>query len=454
MSTQPTSPPPHAAKDPAGRRWTVRILLIVATILAVLSILAVWANRQVLSSSNWADTSTQLLADQHIRDQVSATLVDTLYANVDVQGQVAAALPQQLKPLAGPAASGLRDLAQRVTNEALGRPRFQEAWRAANRVTAQQFINIAEGKSGAVTASGGAVVLDLRVLLVNLVRRLGLPGRLVGEIPPGAGRIKILRSDQVTTVQNGASALKGLSLVLPALALALLALAVWLSHARRRRTLLFAGIDLVIAGLIVLIARHLIGNHVVNSLATTDAVRPAAAAAWDIGSHMLRDIAQAVIISGIPVILAAWLAGPTRLAVRLRRAMAPVLRDRADVSYGVLGVILLAIVAWGPIPATRKVIPVLIMIALAAVGLEVLRRQTAVEFPDVQSGGIRFPNFAAMRSRHTVTREGNGAAHAVPAEPGRVDQLERLSALHAQGALSDAEFAAEKAGLGARPSVT
>jgi hypothetical protein len=432
-----TTPNPGApAKSAHGRRWFVRGLLAGATLLAVLSVFAVWANRQVLNASNWADTSTALLQHPEIRTQVSGYLVDQVYANVDVAAAVGSRLPPRFKPLAGPAANALRDPAQQAIDGALGRPRLQQAWKEANRLTAQQFINIAEGKSGAVTSSGNAVILDLRVLVTNLAARLGLPRSVSDKIPPGAGRIKIMSSSDVSTVKNSATAVRVLAVALPALAIAMFALAVYLARGRRRQTLLFAGLDLIAAGLVVLVARRAIGGYVADSLTSTAAVKPAADAAWSIATQMLRDVAQASVVIGIPVVAAAWLAGPRGPAVAIRRALAPTLRDRPGVSYGALALLLLLVIAWGPIPATRMVLPVLVMIGLAAAGLEVLRRQTAAEFPAGVAGS-------------TGTALADHAGRAVRAIQGagrdqRLEQLERLATLHDHGALSDAEFAAEK----------
>ena len=409
-------------------------MLTAATVLAVLGIFAVWVNRQVLDAGNWADTSSALLENQAIRTQVSDFLVDQVYANTDINGQVAAALPVRLRPLAGPAASGLRDLAERATNVVLGRPRFQQAWKTANRVTAQQVIDVAKGDSKAITESGGAVVLDLRVVLTDIAKRLGLPGKLVGKIPAGAGRVKIMSSKQVAAIQGAATLLQVLAFLLPALALGLLAGAVYLSAGRRRQVLLLTGLDLVIAGLLVLIMRRVAGDRIVGSLAKTEAVRPAAEAAWSIGTRLLRDAAQAAIIGAIPVVAAALLAGPSRWATSSRRWAAPYLRDRPDVVYGVAGGVVLLVIAWGPIPATRRAIPVLIMIGLVALGIRALREQTAAEFPDahVNGGG----EVSARR-----------LARKPPENGARVQQLERLATLHDSGALSDDEFAAEKANL-------
>jgi hypothetical protein len=425
---------------------------VAGTVLAVLSIFAVFANRQVLNADNWSDTSSQLLANPEIRTQISAFLVDQVYSNVDVRSEVADALPPRLAPLAGPAANGLRELAEKRANRFLGRPKVQEAWKDANRITAQQFINIAEGNSKAITAQGNAVVLDLRVVMKDLTERLGLPGRLTNKIPPSAGRINLMTSQQISTVQDGTNLLKSLALVLPILAFGCLGLAVFLAHGRRRQTLFAAGMDLIVAGALVLVARNLLGDHVVNTLVPTEGVQPAAEAAWSIGTHMLRDVSQAVIITGIPLVIAAWLAGQRAPAVALRRSMAPWLRERPGVAYGAAGVLALIVVAWGPIPATRMAVPVLIMLALLALGVEVLRRQTAREFPDATfdsakasfTGGMQRARDAVFGGAQRPVTNGHGPANSTSAH---LDQLERLTALHDTGALSDAEFAAEKAAL-------
>ena len=470
-TSEASEAPPQSPPLSSGRRWLVRGLLILATVASILAVFAVWANRQVLDANNWADTSSNMLANPAIRTQVSDYLVDQVYSNVDVTAEFRAAFPPRLDPLAGPAANAIRQQAEKRTVILLGRPRVQQTWEAANRVTAQQFIDIAEGNSRAIGIRGNAVVLNVRQVLLDLVRQLGGSGKLAGKIPPDAGRITIMSSDQVKTLQNGVNGLQGLSVVLPALAVVLYALAVYLSPGRRRRVLTYAGGGFIVAGIVVLVGRNLAGNYVVDSLAKTSAVQPAAEAAWSIGTQMLSDVAQASIIIGIPVVIAAWVAGPMRPAVALRRAAAPWLRERPGLSYGILAVALLLVVAWGPIPATRMVVPVLLMVGLATAGLAVLRRQTAEEFPDVTTGDVGASlRGGATRAVRAVSaaRQGNGAPTApgaepvatppvagdvVAAAPTRVEQLERLAALHDSGALSDDEFAAEKINLDRREAL-
>jgi hypothetical protein len=442
----------------------VRVLLTLATLLTVVGILAVFANRQVLDANNWSNTSTSLLQNPAIRTELSDYLVQQLYANVNVAGQLKTALPTKLQPLAGPVAGGLQNLAQKAAYEILGRPEIQAAWKTANRLTAKQFVDIVEGNSRLVLLNGNAVFLDLRPVAADLADQVGLPSSVVNSIPTDAARLKILQSDQIKTVQNAVELLRGLAIILPALSVILAALAVYLSEGRRRRVLMICGIDAVIAGLIVLIARNFGGHQIVNSLVTTDSVRPAAQAAWSIGTGMLSDIAQATILSGLAVMLAASLAGPSRPATAVRRAVAPWLRDRATTSYAVILALLLLIVLWGPVPATRMPIPVLLLIVFAWLGTEALRRQTAEEFPAAQIGdtftGIRgrLGRRPRLPGRHRPSPPappiagGSEAAWSVVPDD-RLSRLERLAALWAAGALTEQEFAAEKAVLLDRPEM-
>ena len=460
------SPPEQTAAPKASRarRIWVRVLLFLAALLTVISIFAVWANRQVLNANHWSDTSTALLQNDAIRTQLSTYLVDQVYANVNVSAQLSSALPPRLQPLAGPISGGLRNLADKAAFEILSRPAVQSAWRAANKLTAQQFINIVEGKSKLVQLNGNAVFVDLRPIIGDLASQIGLPASLTDKIPSDAGRLKVMTSDQISTVQNGVDLLKGIAIVAPIVALLLFALAVYLYTGRRRHTLWIIGIDLAIAGLLVIIVRNFAGHQIVGSLVKDDAVKPAAQATWSIGTALLSDVAQSVVLIGLAVMLAAALAGPRRPSVWFRRVIAPWLRERRAICYGVTLALLLLLVWWEPIPALRMPIPVLIILGLLILGVEALRRQTIEEFPDAELGdpfasvrgqAERFTGWVQTR-RHS---DSSATATAQPieqvtivAEPGsappgdtdRLAALERLAALHNSGALTDDEFAAEK----------
>jgi len=105
-------------------------------------------------------------------------------------------------------------------------------------------------------------------------------------------------------------------------------------------------------------------------------------AVWDIVSGGLRQRALFVLVIGLAFIGGGVVAGPGRYAVPVRRFLAPYLRDRPVVVYSVVALLFLL---WLTImPGINNLGQVLVIVALAVlavVGVEILRRQTAREFP-------------------------------------------------------------------------
>jgi len=363
------------------RRRLPLVLIVVATLLAFLAIFAVWANRQLLDTDNWTDTSSELLENEAIRGQVSLFLVDELYANVDVKGEIQQALPPRAAPLAGPVAGALRQVAERGTTRLLGTQRAQNRWEQANRRAHGAFITVIEGGGDVVSTTNGDVVLDLKTLLTQTQERAGVGGRLAGKLPADAAQIRILRSDELGLAQDLVNFFESLVLVLVLLTFGLYALAVYLARGWRREALRSCGYGFIVAGAGALIFQSLAGGAVVDALAKTEDVRPAVEATWEIATSLLREAAGAMVAYGIVFVLAAWIAGPTGSAVATRRGLAPYLRE-PRFAYGGLALVVLLLLVWGPTPALRKVVPALLLIALLTAGVEVLRRQTAREHPD------------------------------------------------------------------------
>ena len=436
-----------------SRRRLPFVLIGIGSLLALVAIFALWANRQLLDTENWTETSSELLENDPIRGQTAVFLVDQLYANVDVQGQLAGAL-EGLSPragaLAGPASGALKDLAVRATDRLLERPRPQALWEEANRRAHSRFLDVVEGGGEVVATQEGEVTLDLKALLGQTEQRVGVGGRAQAAIPEDAAQVTIMKSDQLELVQDAVRFLRAAAVVLLVLALGLLALGVFLATGWRRRALRAAGFGLLLAGVAALVARSFAGDAVVGALATTEAVKPAAEAAWSISTSLLVEAASATIAYGVVMIGAAWLAGPTAWATTTRRTLAPYLRE-PRLAYGALAVIALILLAWGPTPALRRAIPALALLLLLALGVEVLRRQTAREFPDTSR------QESLQRVRERVAGMGRwvrgGVAHATAARGGgadsvdRLEHLERLGRLREAGVLDGPEFEREKARL-------
>ena len=428
QSTPNGDPEAGAARGQRRRRGAVAAILALAVITGVVAIMATWVRRQALDTGNWTSTSSRLLADPPIQRAVGAYLVNTLFTNVDVPGELRNSLPPQFAGLAGPAAAGLRELADRGAPQLLARPRVQDAWRLANQNAHGQLIRILNGGGNTVSTANGQVVLNLHNLVDQLAGSLGIEDqvaaaraklspaarakirgtaqqRLGVTLPPQAGEIVLMRAKQLKTAQDIANAIKKLSIVFTVLSFGLFALAIWLARGWRRLALRSTGWCFFGLGVAVLLIRRVAGDSIVDALVRNESVKPAVHDAWAIGTSLLRAIALAFVIYGLVIVVAAWLAGPSRPALSVRQALAPSLRDHPVRVYGAAALAYLLVLAWGPTPALRHIIPILIIAALLVLGIELLRRQAAREFPDAHAGDGMQHLRAWLDRRH-----GNGVA--------------------------------------------
>ncbi len=361
--------------QPRWRSPLAVALIVLAGIVMVGASVTVWVKRQALNTDRWVDTSSQLLQDDEVRHALSVYIVDAAFEKADAAGELGDRLPPSLQALASPLAASLRGNAVNVTDQILARPGVQNgrAWEEINRIAHELLIKVIDGDRG------GDVVLDLSPLVTQVRDRLGL-----GPPPsPDAGRLVIMRNDQVETLQTAAKTIRKASLLLWLLVIALFAVAIWLARGWRHRAVLITGWTILAVGLLLLAVRRIGGQSIVDALAPQGGAHESADAAWLIATTLLRDLAQAVLALGALIVVGAWVAGGSRWAVALRQRLAPAFRQRPVAVYGsfVLFIILLLLVLPGG--SGRRLVGTLVLFALLLAGLEALKRLTLREFPPV-----------------------------------------------------------------------
>jgi hypothetical protein len=432
------------AAEKHGRRALPLALVVIASIVLLITAFAIWAKRQVLETDTWTETSAELLENEAIRDALADFLVLELFDNVDVEAEIAEPLPERAKPLAGPVAGALRQLAGEVARRALAEERVQALWEEANRTAHEQLLGIVEDDSDVVSTTGGNVTIDLQQILGAITENLGVGAGLVSKLPEDAAQLQVADSDELDKVQTGLDVFKAVAWFLVILALVLYVLAVYLAGDRRRETLRAVGISFIVVGAAVMLGHRAAGNAVVGALSETASADDAVAATWEIGTTQLTEIGHGLILYGILIVIAAWLAGPTSIATSIRGAVAPWFR-RPAYAYGGAVALLLLLFLWDPTPATHRLVPSLLLIVLVLLGTEVLRRRVIREFPDRVTTGSAAGVAQALAGRMREARERRVAAAApAPAGDARITELERLASLRDSGLLSDEELAAEK----------
>src|SRR5262245_3074485 len=305
-----------------GRKIGVAVLLVLATLLWTCAGLGVWAKRQALDTNNWTDTATDLLKDEDIRVALGNYLVDQVYTSVAVKQAIEDALPPRLQPLAGPAASGLKEVARRNAPRVLGTAAALTAWRQANETAHALLIKVVEGD-----VADQDVTLDLKDLITKLADQTGLPSSVADKIPPGVGQLTIAKPDQLDTARKALDFFQTAVWALVILAVAAFVGAVALSR-DRRRTLVTVGGCLIIAGIAMLAIRRIAGNIVVDALADAPNASAVADDVWAIVTRLLVDVAEGTMLFGLFILSGAWVAGPGRRATGIRRVWAHALRER------------------------------------------------------------------------------------------------------------------------------
>lgn len=431
------------------------IALILASIFLLLSTLAIYVQRQVLDNQQWTETSTALLQNPTVRNEISLYIVDQIYANVDVSKEISKALPDQLDPLSGALAGGLRNLAVKGADEALSQPPIQSVWADANSATHQTLVDFLEGNTGALSASNGEVTLDLSNLAQTVGDRLGI-ANLQEKIPPNAANLKLADSQELKSAQTAVKVLKGSSILFALLALGFFSLYIFIA-ANRRRAVINAGIAFIAVGILTLVIRSVAGSLLVSQLVSNLSLQPAASDTWGIATGLLSDQSWALVFYGAVAIAGSWLAGPSEIAGKARRAVAP-WAAQPVVAWIAFVVVIALLIAWAPVEGLRHLWSCLLVVAVAAIGYEFLRRQIVGEFPKAKPpdwGAIggrfkkRVTGLGQTISRHTPRGSGSkktrtGSRRARRDAEARFDEIERLQKLRKSGAITAKEFTAAK----------
>ena len=371
------------AKPPPGepgraRLITAQVLVVLASLTAVIALLAGFVRYQAFDPPTFKTTAGDLIADDTIRTQIATTLVDQLYANVDVQSVLQEDLPAGQQRLAGPLSGVLRELANRAAVRLLARPRIQSLWVDSAAATQKQLVRLLDNRGTVIKQEGGVVVLDLKPLVVQLGDQIAIVNNIAGRLPPNKLQITIIKADQLQTAQNITSWLKTIGNFFWLVPFLLMAAAIWLARGRRRKMLREAAIGAIVAGFLVLVLRAVAGSYLTNNLVASDSVRPAAENAWKILTQLLADGAWTLIFVAAIALVGVWLAGETQSGTSARRAIASPLA-RAEIAFGSVALIILALVWWGPTPQARRWYLVVTATVILAIGVEALRRQSARE---------------------------------------------------------------------------
>src|SRR5215217_4650879 len=148
-----------SGRSAARQRWrtvVATLLIVVACVLAPLSVVAVWTRNQVTNTDRYVATVSPLASDPAIQNAIADQITAQVFTYIDIQGLTTQAvgalaarvegrgLPPQaavaLQGLAGPVANGVQGFVRTQVERVVQSQVFEDAWIQANRAAHEALV--------------------------------------------------------------------------------------------------------------------------------------------------------------------------------------------------------------------------------------------------------------------------------------------------------------------------
>ncbi|HSP38136.1 MAG TPA: hypothetical protein VLR26_10315 [Frankiaceae bacterium] len=147
------------------RRISAAFLVLVFALLLPMATTMAWAHRTVFNADRYVATVAPLGSNPVVTTAVARQLTDQVYAAIDPQPAIAAALPPRATFLAGPISGQVKTFLGDALKQVMTSPEFATFWTNANRFAQAQVVAVLKDKSATITTQGDTVVLNLVPLL-------------------------------------------------------------------------------------------------------------------------------------------------------------------------------------------------------------------------------------------------------------------------------------------------
>lgn len=355
------------------------VLLVLACLLAVLSVVVVYARNQLLNTDTFVATVGPLAKNAAIQTAVATKVSRSLVEQTDIEQRVKNALPARAGFLADPISSAVESATYTITLKLVQSSQFQKLWDSSLRNSHAQLDNLLLGKKvGALQSTNGEVTVDLSQVEAAAKKQLSARGLSVfNKVPSYTGAPYVLfQSEELAKLQRWVRFLNNLAFVLPIASVVLFAISVLLAR-DRRRGLVHAASGLAVSMAILLVGANVGRNQYLSSLKPSQP-KDAAAAVIDTVDAALIDSVRVILIVSAVVAIVAFVVGlgPVRRWASDRTTPTwltsgpvhgTVARFRKSFQWGVIVLGLIVLVLWNQ--PTVKVAVIIVLVTLFVVVL-------------------------------------------------------------------------------------
>jgi hypothetical protein len=321
---------------PAGGRWRApvsAVAIILACVLATVSVVAVWGATQVSNTDRFVANMEPLIHQVPIQNALSAQITSQITSRVDVGALTSTAaselasahlpaLSRLVTQFEEPLANGVNSLVGTVVARFVASPAMATLWVAALRNVHSGLVRVLSGQgNGTLDVVNGKVVLSLGPIITQAKEYLVSHGvGFASSIPAVNPTFPLFEAPNLAKAQSGYRLLLTLRWLLPLLSVALFVAGIWIARGHRR-ALLGAALGLSAAMLVLAAALTIARGIYLNSVPQNVLPADAAAAAYDTLVRFVKDGLRVLLVVGLVVAIGAFFTGPATAAVRTRRSV-------------------------------------------------------------------------------------------------------------------------------------
>ena len=317
LSTDTPAPP-----SGRGRRIGSIICAVVGAILLPFAVLTVWSRESIFDTNQYVETVAPLAQNEDIQEAITFRLTETIAEAADFRSIAEDALPPNASILAGPIESGAKSLIQQVVGSLVASEAFADLWEDVNRIGHENVVAVLKGDGNEVfETSGGRIVLKLGPAADLVIAEVDdILGTNLAETVPAEqldAEFVLVESDDLADVQDGLSAFNTLSWLTVILAIGLLIAAFALAE-KRRLGVRRVGLAIAIPTVLGLVLYSWARGQYIDGLGPDVRNPDAATAFFDITTRFVQRSFRALLVLGVLLLIAAWFAGSSKSATKVR----------------------------------------------------------------------------------------------------------------------------------------
>jgi hypothetical protein len=326
-----------SGRSAARQRWrtvVATLLIVVACVLAPLSVVAIWTRNQVTNTDRYVATVSPLASDPAIQNAIADQITAQVFTYIDIRGLTTQALdalssrglsPQvtrQLEAFSVPIANGVQSFTRDQVGKVVASDAFTNAWIQANRTAHAELVKALTGEGGgAVTVENDTVSVNLAAFIQTVKAQLVASGFTLAErIPEVNASFVLFQSKDITRVRSGFNLLNTLGVWLPIIMLILLVLGVYVAK-DHRRALVGAAVGVAVSMVVLALALAIFRSIYLDAVPANLLPHDAAAVLYDTIVRFLRLGLRTILVLALVVAAGAFLSGQSVTAVRTREGL-------------------------------------------------------------------------------------------------------------------------------------